>query len=61
VNEYVFGLVSDDSVIPSRWRTGSLSGAVSLFTLAAAFSAMFAGVPYWWAAFAVGYGSHCRR
>ena len=40
----------------SRWRSGSLSGAVSMLTLAVAFGAMFAGIPNWWVAFIVGYG-----
>ena len=40
----------------SRWRSGSLTGAVSMLTLAVAFGGLFLGVPNWWVAFIVGYG-----
>lgn len=39
-----------------RGTSQSLSGVVTMLTLAVAFGAMFAGVPYWWAAFVVGFG-----
>jgi len=40
----------------SRWRSGSLTGVVSMLTLAVAFGGLFLGVPNWWVAFIVGYG-----
>jgi hypothetical protein len=39
-----------------RWRSGSLTGVVSMLTLAVAFGGLFLGVPNWWVAFIVGYG-----
>jgi hypothetical protein len=40
----------------STGSSQSISGVVTMLTLAVAFGGMFAGVPYWWAAFVVGFG-----